>query len=455
MGIYNPTNTRCQIMSYVDKDAPQYLMGSRTSFLEFLDKVLTVGYNTQSVISAVSTTLEDEEVIELGYAEEHGYIVGQLIKISGATTPELNDIFRVVASSEDLKKVYIGNFASGFVPPSSISGSLVTKVAPLDWEIVYSEQNRRSYRSKMQNSSKNVLTLRYPRIPSYATNPSHAVFHELSVSKDIDLSTGDLIDSYTDSSEYVQSDTKIKYGAYYFAQQTTSFNNIFSGITPGNTSRTPWYLIGDGRIFYLYYSVGHHTNPSEGSEYVNYNRDPNVRYTNRYSFAFGDPNCFDENDVYLGSGTILNCIHLNNNLTGYASHSDPRLGGIYNSYLAFTQTYDGMYHMSISDIHSLGTYSPSNFSASHNHNFPNLATKGFLVTPYLINNHGNTEPFYRAELPYLRYSHQNINSVFNASRRHLFDWVPFKLNDGGVLINIANYDYHGNPYNSYCISIGY
>lgn len=51
MGTYNPTNTRCQMISYFDAGAPQYMYGSRQSFYEFLDTVLTQGFNTQAVTS--------------------------------------------------------------------------------------------------------------------------------------------------------------------------------------------------------------------------------------------------------------------------------------------------------------------------------------------------------------------------------------------------------------------
>ena len=58
MGTYNPTNTRCQMMSYFDPGAPQCMYGSRQSFYEFLDTVLTQGFNTQAV---TSLTLLNEE----------------------------------------------------------------------------------------------------------------------------------------------------------------------------------------------------------------------------------------------------------------------------------------------------------------------------------------------------------------------------------------------------------
>lgn len=451
MGMYNPTNTRCQMMSYLDTDAPQYMFGSRQSFYEFLDKVLTEGYNTQPVLSLTLQELEGERVIKLSYETEHGYRVGQLIKISGSNSEELNGIFRVVRTDK-ITELYLGNLDNSVQYPQEATGSIVSKVSPLDWEIVYSTQNQRSYRSKMPNSSRNILSFRYPR-HKILQRTNSCIVHEISVSRDIDLLNGLDIDSHTSSLDYTNKSVNDNnpYGALYFVQHGHNYSNITYDITPSNTARVPWYIIGDGRIFYFISTNGTSDNPIEDQGYVNYNRTQTYAY--RYSFVFGDPNSLDESDIYNGNGSILSTPCLNSDLSGYLVGNEPKFGANSNPYIAFCKNYLGNYNLQQTYMTSISGDSFTNFGSSFSQKYPNIISGGFVYFPYYLYT-TSVDYNIRAEVPYARYCPQGVNEAFPSSLMKSFDWNPIRNSDGSFSVNIANYDTSLRPYNSFSYTIG-
>lgn len=451
MGMYNPTNTRCQMMSYLDTDAPQYMFGSRQSFYEFLDKVLTEGYNTQPVLSLTLEELEGEQVIKLSYEAEHGYRVGQLIKISGSNSEEFNGIFRVVRTDK-ITELYLGNLDNSVQYPQEATGSIVSKVSPLDWEIVYSTQNQRSYRSKMPNSSRNILSFRYPR-HKILQRTNSCVVHEISVSRDIDLSNGLDIDSHTSSLDYTNksSNDNKPYGALYFIQHGHNYSNITYDITPSNTARVPWYIVGDGRIFYFISINGLSSNPTENGSYINYGRNPT--YTERYSFVFGDPNSLDESDIYNGNGSILSTLCLNDSLTSYLRSDAPRFGANNSSFIACCKNYLGNYSLQQSNLTSIVGGSFTNFGSSFSQKYPNIISGGFVYFPYYLYT-TSVDYNIRAEIPYSRYCPQGVSEAFPPVFYKSFDWNPIRNTDGSFSVNIANYDTSYNLYNSFAYNVG-
>lgn len=451
MGMYNPTNTRCQMMSYLDTDAPQYMFGSRQSFYEFLDKVLTEGYNTQPVLSLTLEELEGERVIKLSYEAEHGYRVGQLVKISGADSSEFEGIFRIVRIDKNTE-LYLGNLDDTVEYPETSSGSIVSKVSPLDWELVYSTQNQRSYRSKMSNSSRNVITFKYPRHKTLQRTNS-CVVHEVSVSRDIDLSNGSEFDSHTSHLDYTNksSNDNKPYGALYFIQHGHSYSNITYDVTPSNTTRVPWYFIGDGRIFYFISTNGFGNNPIEDQGNVNYNRGPLPSY--RSAFVFGDPNSLDESDIYNGNGSFLSTSCLNESLTSYLVGNEPKFGANNNPYVAFCKNYLGNYSLQQTYVTSVAGYSFSNFGYYLSQTYPNIMSSGFVYFPYYL--FTSTVDFnVRAEVPYARYCPQGANEAFPSSLMKSFDWNPIRNSDGSFSVNVAHYDANHRPYNSFAYTIG-
>ena len=439
MGTYNPTNTRCQMMSYFDAGAPQYMYGSRQSFYEFLDTVLTQGFNTQAVSSL--TLLEEEgkePVLKLLYNPDngHGYRVGHLLELKGAVEPVFNTTWRVISVPSSYE-LHLRILDTSLEIPSKATGSIITKVAPLDWEVVYSTTNQRSYRSKMLNSSRNVVTFKKPRHKAL-NNANSPVVHEIHVSKEIDLTTGEGLDSYTSQADHLlnpANDNK-PFSTFYFYQHTST--NLNTVVTAGNTSRVPWYVIGDGRIFYIIYYHGDTSNPLENSSNINYNRDDS-KTAIRYSFIFGDPNSLDENDIYSGNGTIFSTHKVNSSLnlerissTGSFNRTDLPFYFLksYEASINLEQIYMG----SIYTITSVHNFNGGSYSAQ----YPHKITGGFIYHPYyLIGIMGSGNNTLRAELPYMNFCPLDLGNTFSNNQMSSFDWRPTVSNDGSITTNVS------------------
>ena len=458
MGMYNPTNTRCQIMASHDLGAPQAMLCDRQSIYNLLDTLLTQGYNSQA-ITKLTTEISGTGVktlkLEYPAGSNHGYRVGHLITIQGANEAIFNNTWRVISvPSQSELSVTITNQTATY--PSTATGSLISKVKALDWEIVYSSSTQRSYRSKMENSSKNVLTLRYPR-HKVLQNANSKVVHEVEVSKNIKLSDGTSIDSYTSHMDYINiaaNDNK-PFGAFYFHQYSHGAN--ITGTATVNTVRLPWYLIGDGRIFYFIHGYGNINVTSEDDHYLNYNR-LDQRYSYRYCLTFGDPNCFDESDVYSGCGTIFSCANHTSLLTGWTpGTSDPTFGGSNSNVPCyFLKTYDGTNPLQTFYMQTIGGQDGSNFNSGYSaQTYPNPITGGYIYYPYYATTStGNGLNMSRAEIPYARYCPLNCSIAFNNIQMSAFDWKPRISIDGTVTLNAAQINTSYNSPGSWAFNLG-
>lgn len=458
MGTYNPTNTRCQMMSYFDPGAPQYMYGSRQSFYEFLDTVLTQGFNTQAVTSL--TLLEEEgkePVLKLLYNPDngHGYRVGHMLALSGATEPVFNTTWRVISVPSSYE-LHLRILDTSLAIPAQATGSIISKVAPLDWEVVYSTSNQRSYRSKMLNSSRNVITFKKPRHKNL-NNANSAVVHEIHVSKEIDLTTGEGLDSYTSQADHllVPANDSKPFGTFYYCQHVTN-TNLGSVVTVGNTSRVPWYVIGDGRIFYIIYNQGDTANPLENSSNVNYNRNDSQTAI-RSSFIFGDPNSLDENDIYSGNGTVFSTHKATSSLSQERSSST---GSINRADLPFyfLKSYEASFNLEQIYIGSIYTATGiNNFNGgSYSAQYPHKITGGFIYHPYyLIGAMGSGNNILRAELPYMNFCPLDLGNVFNNNQMSSFDWKPTVSNDGSITTNVAYVNSaNSSPTYSFSFNVG-
>ena len=458
MGTYNPTNTRCQIMSYFDPGAPQYLYGSRQTFYEFLDTVLTQGYNTQAVVSI--TLLEEEgkePVLKLLYNpdEGHGYRVGHMLALSGATEPVFNTTWRVISVPSSYE-LHLRILDTSLAIPAQATGSIISKVAPLDWEIVYSTANQRSYRSKMLNSSRNVITFKKPRHKNL-NNANSPVAHEIDISKEIDLATGEGLDSYLRQSDHkmISANDNKPFGSFYFPQHSSNIH-LSNTVTAGNTSRAPWYIVGDGRIFHLIYFHGDTSNPLEDSGYTNYIRG-NQRYATRYHFLFGDPNSIDESDIYSGLGTVFSCPEFASNLN--LARSNPASFGTNttNLPLFFLKSYDGSINLETIHIGSVyATTNVNNFNGGgYSAQYPHKITGGFIYHPYyLFGMMGSGNNLLRAQMPYVNHCPLELGAIFHNAQMTDFDWNPKISLDGTINLHVACVSTSYTLPNSYSFNIG-
>lgn len=112
-----------------------------------LKKILSTGYNTQTVTSVAISG----NVITLNYGAPHGYTKGRVLKLN---TPSLNSEF-VIESVESLSLTIIVD-----QPPSSIESSFTTHVAPLGWVLCYESANSYVQLYKLKNLDETDLYCR-------------------------------------------------------------------------------------------------------------------------------------------------------------------------------------------------------------------------------------------------------------------------------------------------------
>lgn len=410
---YKP-NTRGQFMSYLDKGAPDLVLGSRASLFAFLDTVLTIGYNKLPVTSIVKSTVEGNQVLTVTYSTDHGYQLGQLITIEGATEALFNTQWRV-SSKPTPQTLTLEILDQSVVYPNNSTGTVTSIVSPLDWEIAYTSSTQRSYRSKLEYSSKNVLTIIPPRHKKVTS--TYTLMHEVQVSKNIGTD-GSLIDSYTSGSDYLSTaaNDNNPFGAFYLTQHLGSNGYSFnSPITANNTARVPWYFIGDGRIFYFIRSLGYIRNPSEISNLHSYVRgSDNASY--RDCFVFGDPDALDERDVLSGNATVLGTEMLDVSLVSksdaikpFTRYSVPSIS------LYSMRDFKNIKNIEKIDLISIfGGFSFISNTTNLLQTYPNMITGGWVYYPVFGTSVSRSEGGIRAEFPYAVASFQGLNTTFPA-----------------------------------------
>ena len=183
----------CRLMTYRDIGAPSLLSYKRESIYEYLDTLMVAGYNNKFVNNFVR---EGRKVI-LNFSDPHGYRVGALLQIKGSSVEAFNEsLFRVLTVPTPTSlTLYIKTDDYDSYPEMSTESNMQSKVAPFGWEKVFESSNQRSYRSRRDDSSKVVITIKQPTFSETQLKTTNAVCYEIDFSKDIDLETGSPINS--------------------------------------------------------------------------------------------------------------------------------------------------------------------------------------------------------------------------------------------------------------------
>lgn len=158
-----------------------FCSGSKNLFPDRFKKMLSQGYNEQTVAS-VSVT--GNQVI-LNYGVAHGYAADRVLKINSGPLAAINAgefwIDAVTATSVTM---------TIDAAPVSIVGGFVTKIAPLGYELVYELNNIQIYKFKALDESDLYLRLCYQNNASYRNRVSPCI------GKTVDLSTGVITDPF-------------------------------------------------------------------------------------------------------------------------------------------------------------------------------------------------------------------------------------------------------------------
>lgn len=219
--------------------APQ-MSGASTEGQMFgvLDTALIEGFNPQTAVSVTKTAT----TATLTYAYAHHYELMQLVLVTGATDSKLNGKWRVIEKTNT-------SITLDAVGVTTLTGTIVTKIAPLGFESIFGKANakKRAYRSANLAGTRTVLFLdsTLPTGHGYSTtSPAKRVMVDLC--KDMTV-LGTQIGSYTDT---FNNRTTIKNGKMFWHQARGAAKaDAVDGTNPAE-----WVIVGNGNYFYFFTS---------------------------------------------------------------------------------------------------------------------------------------------------------------------------------------------------------
>lgn len=163
--------------------APQS-MGIPNSLTSIMDSVLVNGFNITSPDSLTRVGTVATALVNIG----HGYEEGDVLLISGADQSEYNGEFTIYNVTNTTFDYTVVDTA---VSPAT--GSISMKISPLDWEIPFSDTNRRVYRAKEGNRHYLRLDENYFDMGAdngYVNGDRVAILDMFETMTDIDTGTG-------------------------------------------------------------------------------------------------------------------------------------------------------------------------------------------------------------------------------------------------------------------------
>ncbi len=195
------------------------LNGTAGSLVTLLDACLKDGFNSQSISSASQTG----GTATVTFSGAHGYAVNDVIAISGANEAAWNDEFRVLTVPDSTHLTFA--IDSGTTSPAT--GTLSAMTAPLGWTKPFSGTDKAAYLPQAQHVQSYLRVLDDSSTPTSA-NGRWAKLRGYETMSDVDTGTGPFPDT----------------------TQAANALSCWKSSTSDSTAR-PWWLVGDGGIFYL------------------------------------------------------------------------------------------------------------------------------------------------------------------------------------------------------------
>lgn len=157
-----------------------FCAGSKNLFPDRFKKMLSLGYNEQTVSSVAVAGNQ----VTLTYGGTHGYVADRVLKVNA---PELLSInsgeFVIDSVTENTVTMTI------YGAPASIAGNFTTKVASLGYDLVYEQANIHIYKFKALDESDLYLRLCFQTIAAHRNSISPCV------GKSYDPDTGIITDT--------------------------------------------------------------------------------------------------------------------------------------------------------------------------------------------------------------------------------------------------------------------
>jgi hypothetical protein len=211
-----PMNTSVKFFSSTMLNAPK-IAGGKGPVISVLDACLVDGWN----LTTVDSLTVSNNVVTANISAGHGFVKWQVIQVAGATPSGLNGEHRVTEVTTNTVKFEVSGVANG-----TATGTITLKIAPLAWVKAFSGTNKAAYQ---------IDTAKYPQastclirfddnVSNYCTRLAG-----FTAMTSVDVGTGQFPTDGQQSS-----------GLWLLKNQDSS-----------TTAYRPWFLVGDGRMFYF------------------------------------------------------------------------------------------------------------------------------------------------------------------------------------------------------------
>jgi hypothetical protein len=222
------------------------------SMTALLDACLVTGFNLQTVTSITRTGSTATATLTSG----HGFVVDQVVLIAGCDQPEYNGEFTVTAVTSTTVSFTVSGTP---VTPATTAAAITMKVAPLGFEIVFTDTNKRVYRSPNPLSNRHYLRVDDSLPAGYTT--TWAKFARVTIAEgmaDIDTFVGGRApyDPAAPTRNEIPSGSGTSMMAGWFKWYYARLSYAETSGDNGSWARS-WVLIGDDRGFFLANSSGY------------------------------------------------------------------------------------------------------------------------------------------------------------------------------------------------------
>lgn len=210
-----------------------------------LDACLVTGFNQKTVLSASFNGTD----LVLQLPTGHGFVAHQVLLLAGANETEYQGEFRV--KKVEPERVFLS--ATGSMPAQA-TGTITAKVAPLDFEIVFTGDQKRAYRSKNLQSERAFLRVDNSCPQGYTT--TWKKFARVNVAENmLDIDTFDGVVCPMDSTGWTgitpkgSGQSMISGWAKWY--QTCAIGSYSREADTSQQAMAQWILVGDDRGFYI------------------------------------------------------------------------------------------------------------------------------------------------------------------------------------------------------------
>ena len=392
MPMYNSRAHRWQVMSNYDVGAPQLPANQKYTLYNFLEQLCTTTYNTKTPTTVTTqfvngSNADNGTTVHLTYDTAHGYRQGALITISGANEEVFNKRFRVKESiNNDLTAVcYI---IDNDLYPSTATGTISTRVSPLEWDVAYKSASQITLKSKHNYSSKTCYTFSNPVNPNLLASQTiidKTNIYEFNVSENVNNTTGALVNSLTAIAHFTHSNGT-KFSPYIMslisdnAVATVSGTNLNSYL-----HNVRWTIISDGRFMYILLGnfAGNVASTNAEGSHAHLNNSLLSMHLNSNGYWFGDLNGISESNTLNGNNVVLN-MGLLDNSTSLSYHSTSNLiSGVSLTFPALNNTSSFLTRAAVKTQTGINTLNSLKDSLNVSYsNFGSQAHSGDYSLPY-------------------------------------------------------------------------